>query len=133
MSAGPDSPTRTSPAITGFERTFADELSPLTVAWKGADVPDPRLLVLNEELAETLGLDAAALRAEDGIALLSGAAAPTGADPVATAYSGHQFGNYAPLLGDGRALLLGELVDMNGHRVDVQLKGSGRTPGTPST
>ncbi len=128
MSAGPDSPTRTSPAITGFERTFADELSPLTVAWKGADVPDPRLLVLNDELAEALGLDAAALRADDGIALLSGAAAPADADPVATAYSGHQFGNYAPLLGDGRALLIGELIDLDGHRVDLQLKGSGPTP-----
>ncbi|MFE0748061.1 YdiU family protein [Gordonia sp. NPDC058843] len=128
MSASPDSSTRTSAAITGFERTFVDELTSLTVPWQGADTPAPRLLVVNETLAAELGLDVEELRTDDGVALLSGAAAPSDAVPVATAYSGHQFGGYTPLLGDGRALLLGELVDPNGRRVDLQLKGSGRTP-----
>ncbi|MCR8899230.1 YdiU family protein [Gordonia sp. GONU] len=126
--AATDSPARTSDAITGFESTFADELTPLTVEWRGADVPDPRLLVVNDQLAASLGLDVDSLRTEDGIAILSGAAAPADGKPVATAYSGHQFGGYAPLLGDGRALLLGELVDVEGRRVDLQLKGSGPTP-----
>ncbi|MFW0795020.1 YdiU family protein [Gordonia sp. CPCC 205515] len=128
MPAASDSPTRPSSAISGFDRTFVDELAPLTVPWRGADVPDPALLVLNGDLAETLGLDLEALRSVDGVALLSGAASPADATPVATAYAGHQFGGYAPLLGDGRALLLGELVDLHGHRVDLQLKGSGPTP-----
>lgn len=126
--AATDSPARTSDAITGFESTFADELTPLTVEWRGADVPDPRLLVVNEKLAASLGLDVEALRSDDGIAILGGAAVPADGRAVATAYSGHQFGGYAPLLGDGRALLLGELIDVEGHRVDLQLKGSGPTP-----
>ncbi len=128
VSASPDSPARTSAAIAGFERTFVDALTPLTVPWQGADAPAPRLLVVNEALAADLELDTDALRTDDGIALLAGAAAPVDAVPVATAYSGHQFGGYTPLLGDGRALLLGELVDRHGRRVDLQLKGSGRTP-----
>ncbi|MDS1115702.1 YdiU family protein [Gordonia westfalica] len=126
--AATDSPARTSDAITGFESTFADELTPLTVEWRGADVPHPRLLVVNEKLAASLGLDVEALRSDDGIAILGGAAVPADGRAVATAYSGHQFGGYAPLLGDGRALLLGELIDVEGHRVDLQLKGSGPTP-----
>ncbi|SDU27073.1 protein adenylyltransferase SelO [Gordonia westfalica] len=126
--AATDSPARTSDAITGFESTFADELTPLTVEWRGADVPDPRLLVVNEKLAASLGLDVEALRSDDGIAILGGAAVPADGRAVATAYSGHQFGGYAALLGDGRALLLGELIDAEGHRVDLQLKGSGPTP-----
>lgn len=128
VSASPDSPARTSAAITGFERTFVDALTPLSVPWQGADAPAPRLLVVNESLAADLQLDVEALRTDDGVALLSGAAAPADAVPVATAYSGHQFGGYSPLLGDGRALLLGELIDRDGRRVDLQLKGSGRTP-----
>ncbi|MFW0785130.1 YdiU family protein [Gordonia sp. CPCC 206044] len=128
MPAPSDSPTRTSSVITGVESTFADRLSPLTVPWRGADVPEPKLLVVNEDLATQLGLDVVALRSADGVAILSGAAAPTDATPVATAYAGHQFGGYAPLLGDGRALLLGELIDVDRRRVDLQLKGSGSTP-----
>ncbi|MET9202417.1 protein adenylyltransferase SelO family protein [Gordonia sp. NPDC003585] len=128
MPAVPDSPTRASSAISGFERTFADALAPLTVPWRGADAPEPTLLAVNPQLAESLGLDMDTLRSDDGLALLSGAATPVDATPVATAYSGHQFGGYAPLLGDGRALLIGELVDSTGSRVDLQLKGSGPTP-----
>lgn len=128
MAAHDSSPARTSTALAGFESTFADELSRLTVAWQGVEAPDPRLLVLNEPLAVALGLDVESLRSDDGIAILVGSAAPADATPVATAYSGHQFGNYAQLLGDGRALLIGELRDPAGNRVDLQLKGSGPTP-----
>ncbi|MEO9328952.1 protein adenylyltransferase SelO [Gordonia aurantiaca] len=128
MAAPDSSPARTNTALGGFESTFADELSQLTVAWQGVEAPDPRLLVLNEPLATSLGLDVDALRSDDGIEILVGSASPADAKPVATAYSGHQFGGYAPLLGDGRALLVGELVDVAGNRVDLQLKGSGPTP-----
>ncbi|MFC9556792.1 YdiU family protein [Rhodococcus sp. NPDC056960] len=128
MAAIPDSTVGTNTAVTGLESTFADELGALTVPWQGAHVPEPRLLVLNEQLAELLRLDVAALRSDDGVGILSGSMAPAGAKPVAMAYSGHQFGGYAPLLGDGRALLLGELVNGDGRRVDLHLKGSGRTP-----
>lgn len=106
--------------------SYAEELGALTVPWQGAETPNPRVLVFNERLAESLQLDAAALR--DDVDVLSGASAPAGSTPVAMAYSGHQFGGYAPLLGDGRALLVGELHDGDGRRVDLHLKGSGRTP-----
>lgn len=115
-------------AVAGLGSTFADELGALTVPWQGADAPDPTLLVLNEPLAAALRLDVDALRSEDGVRVLSGSVPPAGAKPVAMAYAGHQFGGYAPLLGDGRALLLGELTNSEGQRVDLHLKGSGRTP-----
>ncbi|TCN41402.1 uncharacterized protein YdiU (UPF0061 family) [Rhodococcus sp. SMB37] len=127
MAATQDSPADTNTAF-GLESTFVDELSALSVSWQGAEVPDPTLLVLNDQLAAQLRLDAAVLRSDEGIAVLSGAVAPSDATPVAMAYAGHQFGGYAPLLGDGRALLLGELVDIEGRRVDLHLKGSGPTP-----
>ncbi|MDP8910278.1 MAG: YdiU family protein, partial [Chloroflexota bacterium] len=79
-------------------------------------------------LATELGVDADALRAPDGVAVLAGNATPEGASPVAQAYAGHQFGGYSPRLGDGRALLLGEVLDVHGRRRDLHLKGSGRTP-----
>lgn len=90
-------------------------------------VKAPRLLRLNRDLAELLGLDPAALATEEGVAVLSGSAVPEDATPVALAYAGHQFGNFVRL-GDGRAILLGELVGKDGRRRDVQLKGAGRTP-----
>jgi uncharacterized protein YdiU (UPF0061 family) len=107
---------------------FAGELSELALPWQAADVSDPRLLVLNEPLATELGLDPAWLRSPDGLRLLVGNLVPDGATPVAQAYAGHQFGSYSPRLGDGRALLLGELIDADGHLRDLHLKGSGRTP-----
>jgi len=128
MAAIPDSTVRTNTAVPGLASTFADELGALTVPWQGAPVPDPTMLVLNEQLAASLRLDVHALRSGDGVGVLSGSAAPTGAKPVAMAYAGHQFGGYVPLLGDGRALLLGELTNGDGQRVDLHLKGSGRTP-----
>src|SRR4051794_311409 len=100
----------------------------MAVPWQAAEAPDPRLLVLNEPLATELGLDPAWLRSPDGVRLLVGTDVPAGATPVAQAYAGHQFGGYNPRLGDGRALLLGELVDADGHVRDLHLKGSGRTP-----
>jgi uncharacterized protein YdiU (UPF0061 family) len=111
-----------------FDGLFAREFPELAVPWQAAPASDPRLLVLNEPLAGELGLDPGWLRSPDGLGLLLGTAVPDGATPVAQAYSGHQFGGYVPLLGDGRALLLGELVDDDGHRRDMHLKGSGRTP-----
>jgi len=128
MAAIPDSATGTNTVLAGLENTFADELGDLAVPWQGAAAPDPTLLVLNEQLAVSLGLDVTALRSEDGVGVLSGSTAPAGAKPVAMAYSGHQFGGYTPLLGDGRALLLGELTSSDGRRVDLHLKGSGPTP-----
>jgi uncharacterized protein YdiU (UPF0061 family) len=90
-------------------------------------VAAPELLVLNEDLAAELGADAAALRSRPGVLLLAGQV-PDGVTTVAQAYAGHQFGSYNPRLGDGRALLLGELTDSQGRCRDLHLKGSGRTP-----
>ncbi len=91
-------------------------------------VSKPRLIALNAPLAARLGLDPQALRTDDALAALAGNAVPAGADPLAQAYAGHQFGNFVPQLGDGRALLLGELLAPDGARFDVQLKGAGPTP-----
>lgn len=88
----------------------------------------PRLVKVNRALAEVLGLDADALASPDGVAVLAGNAVPEGAEPLALAYAGHQFGAFVRQLGDGRAILLGEVVGKDGRRRDVQLKGSGRTP-----
>ena len=107
---------------------FARELPELALPWRADDAPDPRLLVLNEPLAAQLGLDPASLRSPDGLRMLVGNLVPTGANPVAQVYAGHQFGGFSPRLGDGRALLLGELTDTDGRLRDLHLKGSGRTP-----
>jgi uncharacterized protein YdiU (UPF0061 family) len=115
------------PNVT-LDNRFARELAEMAVPWRAESPPDPRLLVLNEPLAADLGLDAAHLRSPDGLGLLLGTSVPDGATPVAQAYAGHQFGGYSPRLGDGRALLLGEVVDAHGRPRDVHLKGSGRTP-----
>jgi uncharacterized protein YdiU (UPF0061 family) len=109
---------------TGFEHSYARAIAELSLPWQAAAAPAPRLLALNEPLAAELGLDPVELRAPDGVALLTGAAEGT----VAQAYAGHQFGGFSPRLGDGRALLLGEVLDAGGARRDIHLKGSGRTP-----
>ncbi len=107
---------------------FSRELPELGVRWQAKAPTDPHLLVLNEPLAAELGLDAAWLETPDGLAFLVGNLIPDGAAPVAQAYAGHQFGGFVPRLGDGRALLLGELAGADGHTVDIHLKGSGPTP-----
>jgi uncharacterized protein YdiU (UPF0061 family) len=91
-------------------------------------VPAPRLIRINTALAESLGIDPQALASEAGVAILSGNAVAEGSQPIAQAYAGHQFGGFSPLLGDGRAILLGEVVGLDGRRRDIQLKGSGPTP-----
>jgi serine/tyrosine/threonine adenylyltransferase len=110
-----------------LDHRYAREAEGLFVEWQPAAVAAPSLLVLNTSLANELGLDAAALESPSGVAVLAGNRTPVGAKPVAMAYAGHQFGGYSPRLGDGRALLLGEVVTAHGHR-DIHLKGSGRTP-----
>jgi uncharacterized protein YdiU (UPF0061 family) len=114
--------------LIAFEQTYADALPELSRPWRAATFPAPQLLALNEPLAQELGLDADALATPHGVALLAGAELPDGLQPVAQAYAGHQFGAFSPQLGDGRALLLGEVLDASGARRDVHLKGSGRTP-----
>lgn len=88
----------------------------------------PALVQVNRELACELGLDPDWLQSPDGVEVLAGAAILPGSEPIATAYAGHQFGNFVPQLGDGRAVLLGEVIDHLGRRRDIQLKGAGRTP-----
>ncbi|MEZ5685812.1 MAG: YdiU family protein [Paracoccaceae bacterium] len=90
--------------------------------------PAPALLALNRGLAARMGLEADWLAGPEGLAMLSGAALPEGAEPLAQAYAGHQFGGWVPQLGDGRAVLLGEVVAPDGARFDIQLKGAGQTP-----
>ncbi len=114
-------------ALFRFEDSYRRQLPGLSVSWAAAPVPAPELLVLNAELATELGADPAALREQPGLALLGGQV-PEGVTTVAQAYAGHQFGSYVPRLGDGRALLLGEVIDSYGRRRDLHLKGSGRTP-----
>ena len=111
-----------------FDNSYARALEGLYVPWQPAPSPAPRLIRLNRELAEELGLDADALATPRGLAVLSGNTVPAGATPLAQAYAGHQFGGYSPQLGDGRALLLGEVIDRRGRRRDIAFKGSGRTP-----
>ncbi|MCD4523531.1 YdiU family protein [Nocardioides sp. cx-173] len=107
---------------------FARELPELALEWQAEEAPSPTLLALNEPLAAELGLDPASLRTDQGVRLLVGNHVPEGARPVAQAYAGHQFGGFSPRLGDGRALLLGELTAADGTLRDLHLKGSGRTP-----
>ncbi len=114
--------------LFAFDNSYVRELVGLYEPWQATPAPAPRLLALNEELATELGVDADALRAPDGVSVLVGNATPDGASPVAQAYAGHQFGGFVPSLGDGRALLLGEVLDVDGRRRDLHLKGSGRTP-----
>ncbi|WP_040337265.1 protein adenylyltransferase SelO [Candidatus Blastococcus massiliensis] len=115
------------PAV-GLDDRFARALPEMALPWQAEEAPEPTLLALNEPLAAELGLDPAALRSPEGLRLLVGTSVPEGATPVAQAYSGHQFGGFTPRLGDGRALLLGELTGVDGELRDLHLKGSGRTP-----
>ena len=110
-----------------FDNSFARELPGFYVARRPSAVRAPRLLFLNAPLAAELGLDLASLADGEMAAIFAGNVVPAGAEPVAQAYAGHQFGSFVPQLGDGRALLLGEIVDRDGRRRDIAFKGSGRT------
>jgi uncharacterized protein YdiU (UPF0061 family) len=111
-----------------FDNSYARELDGAYVSWQPSPAPAPELVWLNRELAEELGLDPDALATPAGVAVVAGNAVPEGATPIAQAYAGHQFGGFSPQLGDGRALLLGEVIDRAGRRRDIAFKGSGRTP-----
>ncbi|MFC6235534.1 YdiU family protein, partial [Leucobacter soli] len=111
-----------------LDHGFARALPELAVPWSAARPEHPTLLALNAPLAVELGLDPGELRSESGIRFLLGNELAAGSRPVAQAYAGHQFGGLSPRLGDGRALLLGEIVDPAGRVRDLHLKGSGRTP-----
>lgn len=126
-STSPATPQTSAGGFT-FDNSFARELDSVYVPWQAATVPAPRLLKLNLALAEEVGLDGTALNGELGAEIFSGNLLPLGATPLAQAYAGHQFGGYSPRLGDGRALLLGEVIDIHGQRRDIAFKGSGRTP-----
>ena len=118
---------QTTDTLFRFDNSYARDLEGFYVGWKPAEVPAPRLLYLNRVLAQELGLDVEALE-RDGAEVFAGNRVPEGAEPLAQAYAGHQFGGFSPQLGDGRALLLGEVIARNGQRRDIAFKGSGRTP-----
>src|SRR5215218_1882363 len=111
-----------------FDNTFARLPNRFFARVAPTPVEGPRLVHLNHDLAWCLGLDPAWLASPDGVEVLAGKRVPEGAEPIALAYAGHQFGHFVPQLGDGRAILLGEVIDRDGIRRDIQLKGSGRTP-----
>jgi uncharacterized protein YdiU (UPF0061 family) len=115
------------PPVT-FDNSYARLPARFFASQAPTPVAAPRLIRLNDGLAADLGLDAAALRGPHGVAMLAGNLVPAAAAPLAMAYAGHQFGNFVPQLGDGRAILLGEVVGRDGVRRDIQLKGAGRTP-----
>ncbi len=111
-----------------FDNSYARLPEHFFARFQPSTVSSPALLALNEPLARELGLEPEWLKSDDGIAMLAGNRFPEGAEPIALAYAGHQFGNFVPQLGDGRAVLLGEVIDQTGKRRDIQLKGSGATP-----
>jgi uncharacterized protein YdiU (UPF0061 family) len=91
-------------------------------------VPNPGMIRVNHALAMQLGFDPEWLGTDQGTAFIAGNFLPPGSEPIATVYAGHQFGSWNPQLGDGRAILLGEVIDKTRQRFDIQLKGAGRTP-----
>ena len=111
-----------------FDNSYARLPERLYARLDPTPVAAPRLVRVNAGLAESLGLDPEELASPEGVEILAGNRIPEGAAPIALAYAGHQFGHFVPQLGDGRAILLGEIVGRDGARHDIQLKGSGRTP-----
>ena len=111
-----------------FDNSFARSLEGFFVSCQAEPASAPRMLQFNHALAKELGLDPVALDSKAGLEIFSGNVTPEGSEPLAQGYAGHQFGGFAPQLGDGRALLLGEVIDTLKQRRDIQLKGSGRTP-----
>jgi serine/tyrosine/threonine adenylyltransferase len=111
-----------------FQNTYAAMPEGFFARVAPTPVASPRLVKLNRPLAIQLGLDPDLLKSPEGVEILAGKRLPNGAEPIAMAYAGHQFGYFVPQLGDGRAILLGEVIDRDGVRRDIQLKGSGPTP-----
>ena len=107
-------------SYTTLPKSFYTKINPTPVS-------APELIVINFTLAEELGLNFEALKSKEGVGILAGNQNPPGAEPIAQAYAGHQFGHFT-MLGDGRAILLGEQVSPGGERYDIQLKGPGKTP-----
>ena len=108
-------------SYAALPNNFYEEISPTPVS-------NPTLIKLNEPLAKELGLNAKQLRSQKGTEFFSGNFIAQTSKPIALAYAGHQFGQFVPHLGDGRAVLLGEIIDKKAQRFDIQLKGSGQTP-----
>ncbi|WFA10178.1 protein adenylyltransferase SelO [Tissierella sp. Yu-01] len=113
--------------VWNFENSYSHLPQKLFTAQNPESVKNPKLVILNKPLAEDLGLDINYLESNLGLTVLAGNSIPEGAYPLAQAYAGHQYG-YFTMLGDGRAILIGEHITPKGERYDIQLKGSGRTP-----
>ncbi|HMT43669.1 MAG TPA: YdiU family protein [Chakrabartia sp.] len=111
-----------------FDNSYFRTMDGFHVPTDPEPAPDPRLILINRPLAARLGLSLDGVDETQLAASFSGTSLPPGAEPLAQAYAGHQFGNFVPQLGDGRAVLLGEIIAPDGRRFDMQLKGSGRTP-----
>jgi uncharacterized protein YdiU (UPF0061 family) len=119
---------RTGRPIAVFSNSYARLPEHFFARRSPTAVAKARLIKFNASLASELGVDTRGLEPDELAAVFGGNVIPPGAEPIAMAYAGHQFGNFVPQLGDGRAILLGEVVDRNGERRDIQLKGAGRTP-----
>ena len=111
-----------------LQNTYADNLKGLCKECVADPAPSPRMLLFNYNLAEELELDPFIFSSNYGLSIFSGNEIPEGSNPIAQAYAGHQFGSFNPHLGDGRALLLGEITNIHNQVKDIQLKGSGLTP-----
>jgi len=124
----PNRPSFAGDARIAFDNTYARLPERFYARLSPSAVTAPQLIKVNDTLARELGIDPRALETPEGIAVLAGNRVPDGAEPLAMVYAGHQFGNWVPRLGDGRAILLGEVRAADGRRRDIQLKGSGPTP-----
>jgi uncharacterized protein YdiU (UPF0061 family) len=120
--------SRSGAPLFGFDNLYARLPERFYARLPPTPVATPQLVKLNRQLARELGLDPDALASPEGVEILAGNRIAVGSEPIALAYAGHQFGNFVPQLGDGRAVLLGEVIDRAGVRRDIQLKGSGPTP-----
>lgn len=126
--ASPDTVSGNGRIQFGFQNTYARLPERFYARVQPMRVAGPALVKVNAPLAELLGLSAEALASAEGVEILAGNRIAEGSEPLAQAYAGHQFGNFVPQLGDGRANLLGEVIGRDGLRYDLQLKGSGPTP-----
>ena len=124
----PPTVERTGRPIAVFSNSYARLPERFFARLAPTPATKPRLIKFNELLASELGVNAQGLEPDELAAVFAGNVTPPGAEPIAMAYAGHQFGSFVPQLGDGRAILLGEVLDRSGERRDVQLKGAGRTP-----